>query len=196
MKPSSFARYCLPLADRSLPLLDAGCGNGRDLLYFAAQGIDVIGVDLSETGVTRLRERIPSAVASRVGLHVGDVTNLPEDGFRRRFGTVYSRFVLHAFVEEGERRFLRWAAAHAADGGRLMIEARSVLGSLYGLGEPCGRDAFIHGHYRRFIRRSELEERIREVGFVIEESVEADGLTVCGKDDPVVIRVVARKPGA
>ena len=69
---------------------------------------------------------------------------------------------------------------------------RSVSGSLYGYGQPAGRDAFIHdGHYRRFIRRDELHDEIVEIGFRVDELIETDGLAVHGGDDPVVIRAFA-----
>ena len=100
------------------------------------------------------------------------------------------RFILHAIQAEVASIGLRWAFRNLRQGGRLFVEARSVRGSLYGVGRAAGRDAFFQdGHYRRFIRLQELRDEIATVGFRLDESVEADGLAVHGDDNPVVIRL-------
>jgi SAM-dependent methyltransferase len=42
-----------------VPVLDAGCGPGRDARAFAAHGLPVLGVDLSEGMLDQARERTP-----------------------------------------------------------------------------------------------------------------------------------------
>eukprot|EP01027_Heterolobosea_sp_BB2_P016378 GEZU01023330.1.p2 GENE.GEZU01023330.1~~GEZU01023330.1.p2 ORF type:complete len:103 (+),score=18.35 GEZU01023330.1:166-474(+) len=80
----------------------------------------------------------------------------------------------------------------------LCIEARSVLSSMYGKGTQSDEDpdAFIYGHYRRFIRKSQLVEELTQLGFSIVCEEERDGVAVFGDDDPVVVRIIARKNGA
>ncbi len=51
----------------------------------------------------------------------------------------------------------------------------------------------IHGHYRRFIVADELERRLLDSGFGIVDMLESNGLARLGDDDPVVIRVTARR---
>ena len=38
-------------ADRSQPIIEFGCGNGRDSMYFATHGFNVYGCDLSKGGI-------------------------------------------------------------------------------------------------------------------------------------------------
>jgi len=107
---------------------------------------------------------------------------------------VYMRFVLHAVPPEIASAGLAWAARNLRLDGRLFVEARSVLGTLYGKGVPAGRDAFIYdGHYRRFIRLHELRDELHEIGFRVDDIVEADGLAIHDDDDPVVIRAFATR---
>ena len=47
MDPSPFARYAATLVEPGRTLVDLGCGNGRDALYFASLGLSVIAIDLS-----------------------------------------------------------------------------------------------------------------------------------------------------
>lgn len=62
--------------DRSLRILDVGCGTGRHCLEMARRGYDITGVDLSEAQLRRAREK-----AQEAGLEVpflqGDARNLP-----------------------------------------------------------------------------------------------------------------------
>jgi ubiquinone/menaquinone biosynthesis C-methylase UbiE len=44
-------------ANSALPILDAGCGPGRDSLIFAQQGFTVEAIDLSEAMLTEARQR-------------------------------------------------------------------------------------------------------------------------------------------
>lgn len=58
-KPNRLAEQVLAIvpvsAQRGLRLVDLGCGEGRDLIYFARHGLQVTGVDLSEPGLAKAR---------------------------------------------------------------------------------------------------------------------------------------------
>lgn len=82
------------------------------------------------------------------------------------------------------------------------VEARSTKSNLYGKGEKVEdeEDAFIFAghesvkpHYRRFINSEKLVAELTGYGFEIEELVEKDGIAVYKDDNPVVVRVVAKK---
>lgn len=67
------------------PALEIGCGTGRLLLPFSAEGLDVDGVDISEPMIARCRERA-AALGLRPGLYCQPMQalNLP-----RRYATIY-----------------------------------------------------------------------------------------------------------
>lgn len=192
-EPSPFARFCAPLIGDGATLFELGCGNGRDALYFARRGISVTACDQSHTAVDHLDE----AVAA------GNGWTTPPRFIVRRFEeltdgdpweVVYSRFTLHTVDASTASRTLRWAFRNLRPEGRLLVEARTVKDELYGQGEPSGRDAFIHdGHYRRFVRTEELTAELSEIGFDLDEVVEAAGLATFGTSDPVVVRTIARR---
>ncbi|WP_424005619.1 class I SAM-dependent methyltransferase (plasmid) [Haloarcula salina] len=55
--------------------VDVGCGNGRNAVYLADQGIDVIAIDFSTEAIERTRERIGrSSVSGSVEVLVADLT--------------------------------------------------------------------------------------------------------------------------
>lgn len=49
--------FCNLLVDGDC-ILDAGCGNGRDLVFFKNKGFDVIGIDLSDGQLAIAKKRI------------------------------------------------------------------------------------------------------------------------------------------
>ena len=79
------------------------------------------------------------------------------------------------------------------DGGKLYIECRSTGDPLFRKGEVISSNETSEGHYRRFIDFNELKSRLTDVGFEIEESLESNGLAIYKDDDPVVIRIIAKK---
>ena len=60
-------------------VLDAGCGSGRNLVYFLRSGYDVCGVDESEEAIAQTRQ-MASALAQQ--LPAGTSRRLSDDSFR------------------------------------------------------------------------------------------------------------------
>lgn len=53
-------------------VLDAGCGNGKNLIYLKKKGFEVHGFDISKTAVALAKERVPLS-----HLIIADARNLP-----------------------------------------------------------------------------------------------------------------------
>ena len=87
-----------------------------------------------------------------------------------------------------------WVVKYMKPGGLFCIEARSVTDPRYGKGtmDKDDKDAWIDGHYRRFVRMPDLLEDLSKMGLKIDYSNEVDGASVFGKDSANVIRVVAQ----
>ena len=83
--------------------------------------------------------------------------------------------------------------------GLFCIEARSIHDPLCGQGKEVGRNAYIGSsphsppHYRRFIILKELLDQLDALDFEVLFSGEKNGWAVYNNEDPVVIRVVARR---
>ncbi len=76
-------------------VLDAGCGTGRNLVYFLRQGLDVYGVDLDAEAISHCKERARKFYGSAVdeNFQVAAVEELPFED--ERFDLVISSAVLH-----------------------------------------------------------------------------------------------------
>jgi adenylylsulfate kinase-like enzyme/SAM-dependent methyltransferase len=183
-EPSSFAMAVAGGLAPPLRLLEVGCGNGRDAAFFASQGIDVTGVDLSDAAVESCRANYSS---DRLSFVAGDIASLRPS---EPFDVVYGRFVLHAMTSPEEDTFISEAAERLAPAGRLFVEARSINDPLARRGEVISTTERISGHYRRFIVADELVVKLESAGFRIDELSERAGVAKLGSDDPVVIRLV------
>lgn len=196
--PSTFAQLVAGRVSTGAVLFELGCGNGRDALFFATQEMQVIACDTAAVAIETLSARPDlERFTHRPRFFVGDMAELG-DLHRGELDAVYSRFTLHAVSRADASAALAWASRSLRPGGRLFIEVRSVLSSLYGKGEPVtdDRDSFIHGgHRRRFVRKDELLAELGGLGFVARDVVESAGLAIYKDDDPVVIRVDAERQG-
>lgn len=189
-QPSPFAQYVSTLVEPGKTLVDLGCGNGRDAIYFAGLGLNVVAMDLSDSAIHMLEEQqVPNA-----RFLCGDFISHPahQPG---AYDYAYSRFTIHAINQKQESLLLQTMFQALRPGGKFFIEVRSVHDPLYGKGQPVERNAFFYdNHYRRFIVLNELTKSLEQYGFRVEYAKEQTGFAPYGNDDPPVIRVVAIKP--
>ncbi len=97
-EPSPFAREVSELLPPAARVLDLGCGEGRDSVFFAAQGFEVTGVDASVAGL-RKAERLAREHGVAVHWLHGDMAHLRLD---EPFDLVYSCGAIH-YVPRRER---------------------------------------------------------------------------------------------
>lgn len=189
--PSPFAQYIAGTLSRDgSRLIDLGCGNGRDSVYFSALGLQVDGVDLCQAEVQSLNQANSNP---DLNFFTHDFTELPDAA---PYDHIYTRFTLHSITKESETRLLQWMKRNLKQGGKVYIEARGKRNELFGKGEavPGEDDAFIYeGHFRRFIDCAALTEQLREDGFRIISSVEASGFAPFEDTDYVFFRIIAEK---
>ncbi|MBQ2982177.1 MAG: adenylyl-sulfate kinase [Lachnospiraceae bacterium] len=172
-------------------LIELGCGNGRDSLYFASKGINVTAIDASDYIITSLKEKYAS---DEKLTFICDDFCCTKALFMGQYDYCYSRFSIHAITEEQQEELISNVYEALKEGGKFFIEVRSVNDELFGKGEKIGRNAFKYdGHYRRFIVKEELETSLRNKGFLVSYSKEKKGFAPFGDADPLVIRIIAVK---
>jgi tellurite methyltransferase len=167
--PSDFALEVARLVRPGDYVLDLGCGEGRDCVFFAGRGAVVFGVDVSDAGLAKARR-----LARRRGVRVrwvhGPVTGLLPSG---PFDLIFSCGSLH-YVSRDRRAdlFARLRAmtrpgghhAHLVFTDRLVHEEKGEIVEYYRPGElgeafvdwqvleradhviSCAQDGTVHGH--------------------------------------------------
>ncbi len=95
-RPSALAREAGQLTGHRARVLDLGCGEGRDSVFLAQQGHDVVGVDVSLDGL-----RKATRLAADHGVRVPWVcAALPDVPVRGPFDLVYSCGSIHYVARE------------------------------------------------------------------------------------------------
>jgi SAM-dependent methyltransferase len=142
---------------RGMRVLDAGCGGGRNLVYFLREGYEVCGVDQSEEAVAHVR-----SLASALAPH------LPSSNFRAEpvesmsfadadFDVVISSAVLHfARDEEQWRGMLREMWRVLKRGGILFARLASSTGMEGKLEHLEGRRYHLPDGSERFLVDEEM----------------------------------------
>ena len=106
------------------PILDVGCGTGRVAVALAADGHEVVGVDLSAP-MLRLAERkraaLPADVADRLWFQQGDLATLD---LGREFALVItpSRVFQFMLTTDAQRQALAALRSHLRPDGRLVLD--------------------------------------------------------------------------
>lgn len=191
---SDFAKYTMKnFLKKGHRIVDLGCGNGRDSLFFKKEGLSVVAVDSSQSAIQIL---LQNNQEDNICFVCDDFTT-SEIVYKQEYEYCYSRFTIHAISEQQESELIHnvYRALKQGEGiGYFFIEVRSVLDDIYGLGECVGEDEYIYeGHYRRFIRKNKLEKSLKDAGFKIISSLEECGFAKFNDSDPVVIRIIAQK---
>ena len=127
---SSFAVFVQEKLEKGKTLIELGCGNGRDSVYFAGHGVNVIAVDQVDDEIDYLNENY---AGDNLCFVCDDFTNLVETADDRikgnSFDYIYSRFTFHSINEGKEDRTLDWISEHLD--GLFFLEARSLKDPMF-----------------------------------------------------------------
>ena len=129
---------------RKSTVIDIGCGNGRDSLFFMDLGFKVIGIDASKKAIESIQSKLrsPTLFFCR---KISDpkFISLLKDHIDSSGCLVYSRFFLHSITDDEETDFWNLVDGICMSGDILALEFRT------------SRDEFLskvtESHYRRFI---------------------------------------------
>ena len=189
--PSDFAKSILAYVQQGKHLVDLGCGNGRDSLFFLENGVNVLGVDRSQIAIDALRNM--TATLKNVEFLCDDFIANPLI-YNRTYDYFYSRFTIHSITENEQLILLSNVYNYLVHGGLFFIEVRGIHDDIYGKGELVDRNTYIYNnHFRRFIVNDELKESLVNLGFEILYNEESRGFAKNMDEDPIIIRIIARK---
>jgi tellurite methyltransferase len=87
--------------NRTPHILDLGCGDGRDAMFFAAQGWHVTAVDQSDEALKTLASKAKElGVEARIKIKHGDISRMPFDG---QYDLIFSNYCFH-YLEPSQRQ--------------------------------------------------------------------------------------------
>ena len=143
-------------------ILDAGCGGGRNLVYFLGNGYQVFGVDQDPSAIQEVRAL--SASTPPTNFHVSSIENMPF--VEPVFDVVISSAVLH--FAENDRQFRAmldacWRAVKP--NGMLFCRLASSIGMEKRVKKIKGRRFLLpDGSERYLVDEAMLEKLTHELG--------------------------------
>jgi SAM-dependent methyltransferase len=134
------------------PVLELGCGTGRDSVVLSAAGLLVTGIDQSAESLAEARVRVPNGT-----FYEGDIRDgLPEIA---GFGAILASLVLHYFTWEETEAIVQRLSGCLRRGGLLLVRVNSTQDHEYGAsGHPeiSANYYLVDGTPKRFFDRDAM----------------------------------------
>jgi ubiquinone/menaquinone biosynthesis C-methylase UbiE len=185
--PSQFACMVATELMTKSTIIEFGCGNGRDAMFFAAVGHQVIATDASEVAIKQNSERAQNGNPTFIASDISSLTkeklglsgaNLPL--------VIYSRFFQHAITADDEVLQLKLLHSLLQPGGFGYFEFRT---------EKDSQTVKAHGeHFRRYDSAKNFIHRAESCGLKSVYSVESCGFAKYREEDPIVARIILTRP--
>jgi cyclopropane fatty-acyl-phospholipid synthase-like methyltransferase len=185
--PSQFATFVAGELDGPHRVIEFGCGGGRDSIFFASYGHEVVGVDGSEQAVQAC-QKLSEGLGENATFLASPI-DAPDlaDRLKGRPGphALYARFFVHAITDQEEQSFLDLATELTEPGDLLAVEYRTVRDS--------SGVKVTDTHYRRFVNPATFQARALARGFEVAYAVEGFGFAKYKNDDAYVARALLLK---
>tara|TARA_Y100001938_G_scaffold149940_1_gene238819 strand:- start:19370 stop:19942 length:573 start_codon:yes stop_codon:yes gene_type:complete len=163
---SSFCKFVCDTIDlTNMRVLELCCGDGRDTFVLGHHCSSITAVDYASTITS----------SKNITFIKSDINDFLKFKKPSNYDLVYCRFGIHSVTEDIEDQILQFS-------NYIAFEFRSDKDN-----------SFIDDHYRRTINGSNFIKKLLQNQFEICYYKEATNLAVYKDQDPVIIRVVARK---
>lgn len=182
--PSQFAAFVQScLAHSGQTIVELGCGNGRDSLFFNSVGHRMIVTDQVISDELLSVEKNIDRFNCIEGDIAESLVNLNDHVAETDRVVIYSRFFQHAINEKKQKEML--------DILRSNLDQDAVLYFEFRLDKDKDREkAFGTSHYRRFQSSEEFIKTVKSCGFDCDYHCEGFGYARYKNEDPYVGRFI------
>ena len=186
--PSQFAAFvAMEYSENVNTILDIGCGNGRDSIFFSSLGFEVVGVDASNKAIEQVKKNSKSSAKFFVGnisdKALGDL--LKKNINSRGKNLIYSRFFLHAITDKLEEDFWNLVDSLSSKGDFMALEFRTEKDQKLTKSTP--------EHYRRFVSTEKVINNATNISFKCDYQIEGFGYAKYKNDNAYVSRMLLEK---
>ena len=187
-KSSLFAIFCLKFLKKSEVIIDIGCGNGRDTIFFLKNGYVCYGVDQSKSIISKNKRLYPKY---KNYFLCKDLSKINFNKITNKAFSVYSRFSLHAINKTEEKTFFN-NLNKSKKLQLLMIETRTIYDELFGKGKKISTNEYLTDHYRRFIDPTDIKKKLKKKFKIIYYFL-GKNLAKYKKENPKILRIILKK---
>jgi SAM-dependent methyltransferase len=157
--PSDFAQKCYSYFKKYgvKRILELGCGQGRDTIFFASNGFDVHAIDASKVAIENINQKIRQKNISLDFRHFKARQRLPYNS--SYFDAVYSHMFYNMRFTDQELRFLfKESNRVLKNNGLLNFSVRSDKDVLYNKGKKIDNNIYeINGFQIRFFTKRQIQ---------------------------------------
>jgi len=125
-----FIRHC------AKNILIPGIGYGRNGQIFQDTGMNVTGIEISETAIALARKQYGSTMT----IHHGSVTDMPFD--KKQYDGIFCYALIHLLDTDERKKLIRNCYNQLNENGWMVFTAISKTASSYGNGKEIGKDRF------------------------------------------------------
>ncbi len=186
--------------ERGQKVLELGGGYGRNGIFFAKNGIEVVSLDISSVATKMGILAADHANLSNIRFLEGDIHSLPTSIRGEKFDGVFSNFCLHLAEWNAVREFVFGYFEYWLNlGGRVILSLLSTKDPDFGKGERIAKNIFEldDGRLQIFFDRSDIRELFGNTRMKIESlkhAWELETIVSVVRNTPFWI-VVAKKQG-
>ena len=156
---TDFARYINTGIPPLASILELGCGEGNDSIYFAEQGHAITATDFSNTVLEQNNDRLTHP---NLTFSIQDISQ-PLQFDNASFDVIYARLSLHYFTNETTASIFREIARVLKPGGMLCFMCKSTADHLHGQGQEIERNMYeLEGHVRHFFSKEYAMKLLHE----------------------------------
>ena len=148
-------------------ILDAGCGDGRNLSAFAQEGFDVMGFDVSSLAIKKCKKIFDNY--SNVHLQQGLLEEIDYYFKPSNFDVIICDFVL-AHIKQ-TKKVIDCFYGLVKKKGYILLEFTSVYDPHCGQGKQIGKNSFIqHNMFLKFYTLKDIEKMLKKFTILIIDS--------------------------
>ena len=178
---SNFSEFVLNYIQKNQTLIDIGCGDGRDSVYFGAKNILTTGVDVSSNAIKN-NKRLEHRYLKFKILNIERIQD-----YQKEYDHAYCRFLFHAIDEQIENKLLQWLKDNISK--KIFVETRIKDSTIADIEQT---------HYRRYFSESSFVKKINDIGLNITYSKISKDFskykTIYNvndlKDNPLLLRLI------
>ena len=154
-------------------ILELGCGQGRDTIFFASNGLDIVAIDSSHVAINIL-SKITTEKNLAIKAMIYDASGgIPFDS--SYFDAVYSHMLFNMkFTDDQLKKLFAELKRVLKNGGLNLFSVRSDNDAMYRKGAKVEENIYdINGFQIRFFTRSDVENILISTGFTAYKIMEA-----------------------
>lgn len=143
-------------------ILIPGIGYGRNAQIFKDNGMEVTGIEISQTAIDLLRKHF----GEEMTVYHGSVTQMPFDD--KLYDGIFCYGLIYLLDETDRAKLIRDCYDQLAENGYMVFTVVSKTAKTYGTGKSIGKDRFEQfGRVNIFFyNRDSIEEEFGEFGLI------------------------------